>query len=238
MVLVALVSAKGAPGVTSTALALVAAAGDEGLLVELDPSGGSVECWTGMAGEPGLIPLVSGLRRSLGPEHLLDHVVEAPRGVGSVLAPTDGALAESTIAAAADRLMVALATLDRVVVVDAGRWSRSQATAGRIAGCDVAGVVCSPTVAGVEAARGLIEGLASLVASTVLVLVGDRPYPLGEVAATVDVPVVGPLAWDARGLRSLLTTGPGRGRCSLARSARSTVAELVCVAEGAAVDHV
>ena len=41
--LLGLVSAKGAPGVTSAAVALTAVSG--GVMVELDPSGGSVDCW-------------------------------------------------------------------------------------------------------------------------------------------------------------------------------------------------
>ena len=43
--LLGLVSAKASPGVTTAALALTAVA-EDGLLVELDPSGGSIECWT------------------------------------------------------------------------------------------------------------------------------------------------------------------------------------------------
>lgn len=222
--LLALVSAKGSPGVSTAALALTAVAGDRGLLVELDPSGGSVECWTGATGEPGLIRVANGLRRSIDPEALLAHAVSAPTGVRSVLAPTAGALAESTIAMTGDRLVPALAELDAMVVVDGGRWSRSQSTARRVVGCDVTCVVCAPTVEGVEAARWLIDPLRSTAAGpVVVVLVGDRPYSPPEVAAVVGVPVLGVLAWDSRALNTLLTTGAGRGwsRSPLARSARS-----------------
>lgn len=227
--LLALVSAKGSPGVSTAALALTAVAGDRGLLVELDPSGGSVECWTGATGEPGLIRVANGLRRAIDSKLLLAHGVAAPRGVRSVLAPTAGGLAESTIAMTGDRLVPALAALEATVVVDAGRWSRSQPTARRIAGCDVVGVVCAPTVEGVEAARWLIDPLRSTVAGpVVLALVGDRPYSPPEVAAVVGVPLVGVLAWDSRGVNALLTTGAGRGwsRSALARSARSMLDAL------------
>ena len=107
--LIGLASAKGAPGVTTAALALTAAADDGALLVELDPSGGSVECWTGVTGEPGLIGLASGLRRSARSETVLAHVVDSPPGVRSILAPTAGGLAEATITMAGDRLVPALA---------------------------------------------------------------------------------------------------------------------------------
>lgn len=233
---VAVVSAKGSPGVTSAALALTAVA-DSGLLVELDPSGGSVECWTGAAGEPGLIRVASGLRRSADPETLLGHAVEVPPGVWSVLAPTAGGLAESTIASLGARLVPALAGLDRTVVVDAGRWSPSQATAGRFAGCNAVAVVCAPTVEGIEAARWLVEPLESVAGPAVLLPVGDRPYGPEEVAAAVGVPVAGPLAWDRRGLRVLVSSGAGRAwpRTTLARSARAALASLTRAGEGSVV---
>lgn len=234
---VAVVSAKGSPGVTSAALALTAVA-ESGVLVELDPSGGSVECWTGAAGEPGLIRVASGLRRSVDPETLLGHAVEVPPGVWSVLAPTAGGLAESTIANLGARLVPALAGLDRTVVVDAGRWSPSQATAGRFAGCDVVAVVCAPTVEGIEAARWLVEPLESVAAGPVVLLpVGDRPYGPEEVAAAVGVPVAGPLAWDPRGRRVLVSSGAGRAwpRTTLARSARAALASLTRAGEGSVV---
>ena len=232
--LLALVSAKGSPGVTTTALALSAVAGDHGLLVELDPSGGSIECWTGATGEPGLIRVANGLRRSIDPNALLAHAVPSPSGVRSVLAPTAGALAEATIAMTGDRLVSALAELDAMVVVDGGRWSRSQSTARRVVGCDVIGVVCAPTVEGVEAARWLIDPLRSTAAAPlVLVLVGDRPYSPPEVAAVVGVPVLGVLPWDSRGVNTLLTTGAGRGwsRGTLARSARSLLDAVASMSE-------
>lgn len=225
---VAVVSAKGSPGVTSAALALTAVA-DSGLLVELDPSGGSVECWTGAVGEPGLIRVASGLRRSVDPEQLLGHAVEVPPGGWSVLAPTAGGLAESTISNLGARLVSALAGWDRTVVVDAGRWSPSQATAERIRGCEAVAVVCAPTVEGTEAARWLVDPLEAVATGPVVLLpVGDRPYGPEEVAAAVGVPVAGPLAWDPRGLRVLVSSGAGRGwaRTALARSARAALVAL------------
>ena len=195
------------------------------MFVELDPSGGSVECWTGSTGEPGLIPVASGLRRAVDGESLMAHVAMVPPGVRSLLAPTSGMLAESTIASIGDRLVLALADLDATVVIDAGRWARSQPTARRVAGCDVVGVVCVPTVAGVEAAEALLDPLEAVAARVMLVLVGDRPYPPNEVAAAVGIPVAGVLDWDPRGLGALLAAGTGHGwkRSRLARSALSTL---------------
>lgn len=227
--LLGLISAKGSPGVTTTALALAAVA-DDGLVIELDPSGGSIECWTGATDEPGLTRVASGLRRPAGHGAVADHIVEVPRGVHSILAPTAGPYAESTVAMTRDRLAPALRDLDgTTVVLDGGRWSRSQPTAHRVASCDLVGVVCAPTVDGVEGARWLIEPLQAEAAGKVVVLVvGERPYPASEVGAAVGVPAAGALTWDPRGVASLLARGAGRGwaRSPLARSARTVLAHL------------
>lgn len=227
--LIGLVSAKGSPGVTTAALALAAIA-DEGLVVELDPSGGSVESWTGAGGEPGLVRVASGLRRSPTPDAIVEHVTVIPAGVRSVLAPTAGPYAESTVAMTRDRLASALRELEAVTaVLDGGRWSRSQTTAQRVAACDIVAVVCAPTIDSVEAARWLIEPLQAEVAGHVVALaVGERPYPPAEVAAAMGVPSVGALAWDPRGVSALLARGADRAwkRSPLARSARSVLTSL------------
>ena len=71
-----LVSAKGSPGVTT--LALGAAEIMDAIAVELDPSGGDVECWLGPVGEPGLIRVAGALRHTADPSGVLaEHAVEA-----------------------------------------------------------------------------------------------------------------------------------------------------------------
>ena len=66
--LIALVSAKGSPGVTTTGVALVAAASiGDALLVEADPAGGDLECWCGPLGEPGLLAVATEKRHPLFP---------------------------------------------------------------------------------------------------------------------------------------------------------------------------
>src|SRR5215212_1925789 len=61
-VLVVLTSAKGSPGATTTALVLAGVGG--GVVVECDPGGGDVRCWSpSVQGEgAGLVELVHGLR--------------------------------------------------------------------------------------------------------------------------------------------------------------------------------
>lgn len=228
--LVGIVSAKGAPGVTTLALALASVSG--GVAVELDPSGGSVECWLGPCGEPGL---VSAVRRTRAGWPLSSLVVEPVPGCRVLVAPTAGSLAESTIAEAEGRWSATLGEVPGMVWVDAGRWAGSQRTAGRIVGLDAVLMVCPPTIEGVEAARWLVPPLRSIGARVELVVVDDRPYGPAEAASAAGVPLAGCVAWDRKGVSSLFQSGD-RGfwrRSSLARSASQVVARLGSRAEAA-----
>ena len=205
-----LVSAKGSPGVTT--LALGAAAIMDAIAVELDPSGGDVECWLGPVGEPGLIRVAGALRHTADPSGVLaEHAVEAHPGLRVVLAPTGGEQAASTLMAIGNRLAGALRGADGSVVLDGGRWSRTQPTAGRLAGCDVVAVALTPTLGGVAHSRGVVAALRdSFGMPIVAVLVGDRGYSAQEIAGELDVPVVGSIAWDPRGAHALVTAGASR----------------------------
>jgi Flp pilus assembly CpaE family ATPase len=227
--LIGFVSAKGSPGVTTASLAFAAVLGIEGLLVEFDPSGGSVECWTGTTDEPGLVRTASALRRTINAESLVHGTTQVPDGVSSILAPTSGVLAESAVAAIGERLNTATAESDRTVIVDAGRWARSQSTARRISGCDAIVLVCHPTIAGIEAARALVDQLTIAAGCPVsLLLNGERPYGEREVAEATGLTIAGTLPWDTRAINDLIVVGPTRAwlRTGLARSARSALANL------------
>lgn len=224
--LLGVVSAKGAPGVTSAAVALTAVCG--GVMVELDPSGGSVDCWLSSTGEPGLLRVASAMRRHTDPTGLVTDATEILPGVRVLRAPSSGVLAESTIVALADRLLPCLAELDETVIVDGGRWARSQPTARRLAGCDAVALLCSPTVEGIEAARWQVDHLRRHVDRVAFVTVGDRPYGPSEVADATNTSVAGALAWDRRGLARLLDRGasPAWRRTPLARSALQVLQAL------------
>lgn len=227
--LIGLISAKGSPGVTTAALAFAAVLGIDGLLIELDPSGGSLECWTGTTDEPGLVRTASALRRTISSESLVYGTAQTPDGVSSILAPTSGLLAESAVAAIGERLSIATADLDRTVVLDAGRWARSQTTARRLSGCHAILVVCHPTLAGIEAARSITDALNAAVGCPVaLLLNGEKPYKDREVAEATGLPVAGTLPWDSRAVNDLMLDGPSRGwlRTGLARSARTALATI------------
>jgi Flp pilus assembly CpaE family ATPase len=227
----ALVSVKGSPGVTTAAVALAAAGTTDGraLVVELDPSGGSVQVYTDTPAAPGIVEVAGRLRWGGSTASVDDSVTFLPDGVPSLLAPTSGLVAASVIESASARWMPALhgAALD--VVVDAGRWDPSQPSARRIAGADLVALVCRPTMAGVEHSRHLIDRLRDAARRPVVaIVVGGQPYHPADVAEHLGLPLAGTVAWDARGMARLWDHGVGGGwlRTSLARSALDTLAGL------------
>lgn len=224
---VGLVSAKGAPGVTTVAASFAAVSG--GVLVEADPSGGSVEYAVSM-GEPGLIGLASALRHAGEPGDVFEACVVTVRGgLRAVAAPTNGTTAESALVAIGERFDQVLVGFDGLVVMDVGRWSPGQPTARRLAGCDVVAVVCSPTVASVGAARAIVAPLAQMFGVSVrAVMVGDRPFGVAEVEAAVGASVAGVVAWERRSIETLWANGATKAwmRSGLARSATAVLAAL------------
>ena len=237
--LIGLVSAKGSPGVTTTALALCAThpsglADTSPVFCEFDPSGGDVECWSGRTAEPGLLRVIGDLRRSRDANVLVAHGVGTPPRMQSILAPADRGEATATILAAMElRLGAVWQAADRLVCLDGGRWAHDQPGAGRLEGCDLLAVVCPSTVAGVHHAAGLVRDLrARFDFPVTLIMVGSGDFSSVEIASTVGVPVAGGIAWDPRGVRILLSSGATRAwaRSTLARSARGLSDRLVALA--------
>jgi Flp pilus assembly CpaE family ATPase len=243
MAVLALVSAKGSPGVTTTVAALGAAAasrGETALLVELDPSGGDVAMLCDRIGGTALVSVAEELRHGTPAVDTVPvHSVEAPPGVPAILAPSGANEASGVIGSFDDRWLPALRGSATTVVVDAGRWEPRGAAARRIAGADVVGVVCRATAPGVEHARRSMDALRGTARCPVaVVVVGGRPYPGEEVAAALDVPLAGVLAWDRRGVTAMWARGErGRGRRSwLARSATAVLDGLVAQVPAARMD--
>jgi hypothetical protein len=236
-----MVSAKGSPGVTVSAAALVAVAngrseGDEGAtLVELDPAGGDLEVLVGaQTGEPSLLHAAAEVRRDAGPEALAGHVDEPLPGLPAVLAPVTAHAAGTVIESVRGAVAVGLAALGGWVVVDAGRWDPSQRSSGRIGGAEVVAVVCRSTASSIAHARDLVLPLRTAAPSSRLAVlqVASVPYPPSETAEVVDAPVLGPLSWDPRGVTALWAGGPTRrwrARSSLAASAGRLLDQLAAL---------
>lgn len=220
------VAAKHA-GATTAAMALAAAAVDGAppLLVEADPAGGDLAATTGASLDPGLLTLAAAGRRGLTEDAVLAHTQHLDSRVAVLFAPVSPVQAAGALAEIGSHLGPVLAGVDRLVVIDAGRRSRSPAQGALLSCADVTLVVVRPTVAGVEHLRVRLAELASVTRRVTVVTIGERPYHVEEIAEAVDVEVLGALAWDPRGAHTLLTGTASRAlrRTPLVRSARSVL---------------
>jgi len=140
------------------------------------------------------------------------------------------ALATLLMAGLAERLG-GLSEVD--VLVDCGRLRPSSPVAALLAAATATVLVARPTLAEVAHLRPRVAALRSR--RPALLLVGDRPYAAEEVAAAVDVPVLGVLAQDHRGAQTVAGERDGVGR-GLVRS--KLVRSAVPVAQRLVQDHV
>ena len=155
---------KGSPGVTTAAAAMAAAGvvgGESVLLVELDPSGGDVRLLSDTsAPEPNLLHAAAELRHPQGEgDALASQAVEALPSLPALLAPAGAADAEVVLSSIGDGWGPAFRAFDGLVMVDAGRWDPGQASARRIEGADVVGLVVRATAVSVEHARHTVAAL-------------------------------------------------------------------------------
>jgi MinD-like ATPase involved in chromosome partitioning or flagellar assembly len=225
--LLAVTSAKHAPGATTAALALAVAAGPlpASLIVEADPDGGDLAARCELAVEPGLSSLAASGRHGA-PVDLADHVQPLPAGPFALLAPPSPGLTRSALAALGGRLADALGAWPGAVVVDCGRWAPNGPAVPLAAVADTLVVVLRPTVQGIEHVRTRLDDLHSAGAARLAaMLVGDRPYRPAEVAAALGIPVFGTLPFDTRGASALerRLLGAETRRSMIVRAARSAL---------------
>ena len=227
MNLVVLLSAKGSPGVTTTAVALAAGwpAGRSAVVVEADVAGGDLAATCGLAIDPGLGSLASAGRHGFDSDTVLAHSQILPCGTRAVVGPPSDSEAAAALDALRPNLVPALASSPIDVLADCGRFSSDETLRTLLAHADLVLVVTRPTLAGVEHVAARLTVIGSMTPHVELLLVGERPYPPAEVAETLGCEVAGVIAHDARGAQTLLSTGGVNswwvGRSALVRSARS-----------------
>lgn len=239
MTFTVLVSAKGSPGVTTSALALAAVWPRRVVLAECDPAGGDILAGFFRASAPpagGLLELALAARRGLSPHDVVRRCLRLSDHDDRVLllsGLTDPAHA-TAVAPVWPRIAAALRELGDAepaydVLADAGRLTYPQA-GDLIAGADRVLLVLRPTLGQIHHARHHLKALRrhrpdvpddaagfARVDGTDgecgvgLLLVGDRPYGSGEVQAALGAPVVAVLAHDPRAAAAL-GEGVARGR--------------------------
>lgn len=229
----ALVSAGGAPGVTTTGLALTLAWPAAAILAECDPSGGDV-----LAGLlAGHVPASRGL---------VEHAIEAGRSrdtaaadLGNLLVPLDDSQRRFLLPGLTDPRQAAglttawpavaatFAARPEVIIADCGRLDAGPGQPQAVlASARLVAVVLRPTLRQVWAARARLSMLSAMTDAgrIVLLITGPGTHPVRDVSRALATPVAAVLPADPRAA-TLLSDGIGRQRhvsaSSLLRSARS-----------------
>jgi hypothetical protein len=245
--MVALLSAKGSPGVTASALAMTLAWPGRCLLAECDPAGGDV-----LAGFlQGALPAQRGLAQlavaqlrgrlaeesdrqlvDLDPPHrerlLLPGVADPAQS--ATVAPVWGAVAEHLHERAASGWQV---------LVDAGRLTSEHAGWPLLRRADRVVLVVRGTLPSVSAAvpalRFLRQELPGGAARLGLLVVEVGPYPAGEVGQRLGAEVLASLPADPRTAWRLTTGGVVHRRSALLRAAAASHPALTRPHEAAEV---
>jgi MinD-like ATPase involved in chromosome partitioning or flagellar assembly len=211
---IAFASAKGSPGVTTTVAALAATWPDDRDLhvVELDPSGGDLVVRFDLALEPGLVTLAAAGRRDLGPDLFVSHTQVLPSDAGGddrpvrrvLAAPVAADQAGAALAALRTGLSRVLRSLDGDVLIDCGRLDPTSPAVDAASEADLLVMVARPVVAEVHHLAARLASLRPRALS--LLLIGDRPYSVSDVAGAVGATPLGTLPVDGRAA-SVLTVG-------------------------------
>lgn len=244
MSLFTLCSATGAPGVTTTALALgwvwpLVHPGRRVLVVDADVAGSGVVPGYAQAGVPtdGGVLALAAERASVTVELLVEHAValdpDALRLVLTGLNTTAQARPLASVWQAIARAVPDLEAAHTDVVVDVGRLGHRHEPTALIEQADVLAVVFGSTLTSVTAAVATIRTLKEsrgpgASPSAVLIGAGD-PYTRGEIATELDgspLSVIATDRWAARALTGAGTTGWRFDRSPLLRSARELALHL------------
>lgn len=210
MTVIAVCSVKHSPGATTLGLALVAAwvgfgrtTDERATLIEADPAGGDLGARVGLELDPGLVSMAAGARHPGSDIDIVGHARPLPCGGAVVLGPASSDQAEAAVATVAARLPHALRALGNGVV-DCGRWTRTSPTNDTMRLADYTIVVVRPDLAGVAHLQERIEPLlASSGGRLGVVLVGERPYRVGDVATATGIRNVTTIPVDRHGVDAL-----------------------------------
>lgn len=245
MTYLCLVGATGAPGVTTTAAAILLTCPGPALLVEADTAGSALTpglLQAGAAAGRGLLGLAVAARRGELAELVDEYTTAVDRSGARRVLP--GVLTPEQVPAVAGvweplaRQLRYRGLRGEYIVVDAGRLPGAGTPAWpllRVAQQVV--VVARATLPGVASARvtlrllqAQLPGLATDEQRVGVLLVGDPdPYTSSEVRSALGVPVLGQIPADPRAARVLhLGAPPFRGfdRSPLLRAARTVALDL------------
>jgi hypothetical protein len=233
MTLIAMVSAKGSPGVTTTALACTLTWPVPTLLAECDPAGGDL-----LAGylakyelpaNRGVLALAGAALRGNADNELPNHLIDldSPRQQRMALPGISDPAQSASLNIAWSRLAEFFAALPHTVIADCGRLAAPHAPWPLLARADLVLLVIrrssvrtvSPAVPAVNQLRRELPS-AEAHGKLGLLLVGDG-IPAREIARHIVLPVIDSIGWDPKTAAALNGEGKGRRRGPLMRSAAS-----------------
>lgn len=249
MAVVALASASGAPGVTTSALALALAWQRPTLLVEADPTGGSSILAGWFHAHPphdrGLVNLAMAHREGDLAAALPDVTITIPNSNVRLIAGLRSHRQVPSATAIWEPLADALRDLDRTgtdVIIDAGRLGMLGAPLPLLRSADVVLLTTRTTLPAISGARSWARSLKedfSVIGTEErlgLLLVGEgRTFSASEVTSVLELPVVASLAWDPVSAETFHLGRTPRKRLdagSLARSVRAAVSIIHARATG------
>lgn len=199
---------------TTTCVAIASGwpAVDDPVILEADPSGGSLAGWLDTLASPSLATIVATWGSEVGGA-ALDTVMamtqRAGAGVRFIALPVRSLPAHRALAEA-DAVVAALAASAQVVLADCGRLRGTDPIPDALLVADVQVVVhrqesasAAASVVRVERLVELVERLGATSAATVLAVIGSSPFQAADIAQFVDDAVPGsithcvPLADDA-----------------------------------------
>jgi hypothetical protein len=258
MSLISVVSAKGAPGVTTLTVALSALGGPDAVAADLDPFGGDLAIrYRRDDGRPldpdtGLLSLAAAIRRGARAEGtaLTDHVQRASGGL-AVLAGVSRPEQLAGLGPLWRHLAGALHS-GGTVFADCGRVGPASAVLPVVTASDAVLVVARAELEELAHLRERLHFLAELMPSPsvdssrigVILISGERDRAAAERAqrllasSGLNVPVIGRIADDPKGAAVLRGVRAGRpGRSLLIRSARSLLPGVLALAGRADPDR-
>lgn len=237
MAVIALTSARGAPGVTTSALAMAMLWPRPVVLVEADVAGSSSILAGYLRGtvspDRGLVSLAVAHRRGVLAERFYEQTVAL---VEDRVRLVPG-LINAQQAASMDKLWsplgMVLSSLERTgtdVIVDAGRLGMIHGPMPLLRSADAVLLVTKTTLPAVSSARARIEALRTDLVefgqgedALAVLLVGEgQPYRAREIHSALRTPVLGSMTWDQAAADSLSLGAPYGRRFAAAPLFRST----------------
>lgn len=209
-------------GVTTLAVGLAATWPSERqvLLVEADPAGGTIGAASGWAPEPGLVSLAAAARRGGDPNMVWEHCQYLPGGAAVLAGPALADQARNALGMLGP-VLARLGELDADVLVDCGRIDPGSAALARWERADRLVLVGRPRLADLQALATWREAGPLDAVHTGLVMVGDGPYPDGEIAETLCTEVLARVPWDPKAADLLVVVAASARELRLAPLVRT-----------------